>query len=379
MTTDPTIFYPIVTYILPDLNDSTVQIIYEPQTYNLDALYNQPVPSFQNQTIFEILKNPAYHDVTIKSIVVDLSAQHKYDCSMGSLVRLDIYDINGGLVPNGTVEYSDKPEGGHSGTSRVKIHTVLSDPPLLSIASIYFSVVYPEYCVYYNYTKCTLKFTINMQVGICNKQSLNNPQCAAFCDSNKQQCINDYLDYCLPRNSTNLPIMTNQSCQKFFSDYIQNNGSLNEIDGALSYYCQKKYSGFGDLFNKGNQVDQELCACHMPSDQYDNFKQQLIKFNPKLDNPNAPSSCFLPNCALSGYKSISTTNKCNLPKCVNIGKFNNDGTFDDSSVTINPIDGCADILSLSNKSANPLVYWISGSIVLIFIIVIIVVFVLFKK
>lgn len=201
-------------------------------------------------------------------------------------------------------------------------------------------------CITYNATNYSLILILNIEVTAdCTGKNLDNVFCSNYCLTNVPECINSYLEYCLPPNSTNLPITNSQSCQNFISNYIQNQGPLAQIDDTLAYYCNNKYKGFGDLFSSNNALDQSLCACHMPADQYTNFEGQLVKLYPGFGNLGVVDECLLPQCASSQYKSVVTTAKCNLPQCINIATFNNDGTFDNSSVTINQTGKCANIVT----------------------------------
>jgi uncharacterized integral membrane protein len=61
----------------------------------------------------------------------------------------------------------------------------------------------------------------------------------------------------------------------------------------------------------------------------------------------------LPQCASSAYTTVAIGKVCNVPKCLNIASFNNNGTFTNSKVTINQCDpACVNIKSKTGD--NPI-------------------------
>lgn len=91
----------------------------------------------------------------------------------------------------------------------------------------------------------------------------------------------------------------------------------------------------------------------MPAQQYDNFQKSLIKLYPSFGNLGLVNQCLLPQCASSQYKSVVTTGKCNLPECLNIVSFNNDGSFNNSSVVIKQSGNCANIVGPTPSPPGP--------------------------
>jgi hypothetical protein len=183
----------------------------------------------------------------------------------------------------------------------------------------------------------------------CVGSVLESETCMRICALNRQSCLPNYLSYCFPDL-----IRTNQVCQNFISDYIQNVGTSSDIDSSLNEYCARKYQGFGDLFNNTNNLtDQQLCACHMPQQQYDNYTQQLEQEFPGFTRLGIVDRCLLPQCASSSFKSTQTTQQCNVPQCINIASFSNNGTFDRSSVTINQSGDCANIVGGGGGGSQP--------------------------
>lgn len=233
----------------------------------------------------------------------------------------------------------------------------------------------------YGATNYTFILTLNIMVAInCTGSNLNNDLCSQYCLANPGACVSDQISYCL--SGPNPPITTNLPCQDFIANYIQNNGPIAQIDNAIGNYCQKKYKGFGDLFGSGNVLDMELCACHMPKEQYQNFEQELVKLYPGFGNIGLVDQCLLPQCASSRFKSLTTGVVCDLPQCLNIASFRNDGTFDNSTVIINQNSKCANIISGGGSNgggSNSNGLWekiLLGTIIVIFIIIVIIAIIL---
>lgn len=245
----------------------------------------------------------------------------------------------------------------------------------------------------YSFT-LTLIFTLSVE---CIDQNLGTPICIEACQKcDKESCICklSFIDYCLPITPPQItlldptglqelikppPIANSTVCQNFISDLIANVGPDARVDQGLNNYCQAKYKGFGDLFNGNpNQVDVQLCACHMPNQQYQNFEDQIDKDYPGLGNLGIEDRCLVPQCASSVYKSVQTGSICNVPKCLIINSFNNNGTFDNSTVNVNTnAAGCADItggnISPSSKDKDRIIIIAAVALLLLLIILIIII------
>uniref|UniRef100_A0A6C0IZF2 Uncharacterized protein n=1 Tax=viral metagenome TaxID=1070528 RepID=A0A6C0IZF2_9ZZZZ len=185
-----------------------------------------------------------------------------------------------------------------------------------------------------------VRFTLNISVRVnCTGSHLDSVICSEYCQDNLQECYTDERAYCFPGN-----IGSSEPCQNYVQNYIQNVRTDPGLDSDLTTYC-KKYAGFGDLFKSNNQADIDLCACHMPQDQYDNFANQLFDLYPGFANLGLNKRCLIPQCADSPYKTVGTTKQCLVPKCINFASFTNNGTFDQSKITINQnAPGCANIV-----------------------------------
>lgn len=97
-----------------------------------------------------------------------------------------------------------------------------------------------------------------------------------------------------------MPIWSSIFCQ----EYTQQVNPTVEIDNGLSAYCLK-YTGLDILFSTGSTKDQSLCACHMPSEQYENLANQISAEYVGISNIGLNDYCLVPQCASSAYKNAS--------------------------------------------------------------------------
>lgn len=227
----------------------------------------------------------------------------------------------------------------------------------------------------------TMSLTVNVTARInCSGSALDTDVCANYCLRNRDECLQDYRRYCFPDK-----IGTSVKCRNFIGDYIVDVNPLSQLDDDLATYCNSRYAGFGDLLtdppapDAQKQIDIKLCACHMPEHQYDRFKSELIKQIPGFGDLGINKRCLISECASSQFKYSSITKaQCDVPDCINIAIFTNNGTFDNSSVTIKQnVSGCSNITG-GNKLAPvtppvpPLPSTSYGWIIAIVIVVIIV-------
>ena len=374
-TSDPTIQNYSITYTPHQFNPGTFPTSSQVLSYSFSDLYNAKVNGL-NQTISQILNNPAYHDVKINSINTKMTGSHGFNCSDGTNVILNLYDDKGNQVD--FYNYSDRPPGTYSGTSTISINETLLNPPILDRYTALFFVTYVTGCGFSDFVNMLLTFTVDLQVGICNAQSINNPQCVNYCITNPINCKNDYINYCFSGEPKDMPIGSDAVCRNF----VQNNGPTVEFDNGLKTYCAAKYKGFGDLFGSSNEVDKDLCACHMPEEQYQSFAQEIFKIFEGFGSIGLIDQCLVPRCASGGFKSTITTKTCPLPACLNIVTFNNDGTFDNSNVQINQNVDCANIKPVGGGNVpipvNNTWIWIILAIIAAIIIFVIIITLLVK-
>jgi hypothetical protein len=353
---DPTISTYSIAFIPTGYNNQSVYESDYPKTYDFSSLYNQPVNAFNGQTINDILNNPQYHDTKINSINISLSGNHYYDCSDGTIVIMNIYDKSGNNIDN--FSYGDNPPGLQSGTSYFNIMGNIINPPILDRYTLNFYRFYKA-CKSYPFNNVILTFIVNMQVGLCNAQSIGKLQCIAYCSNPKyaDNCKADYINYCFSftnNDPTTMPIGTNTPSGVACQNFIKDNGPTAAFDEGIRKYCSAKYGGFGDLFNSNNELDKNLCACHMPEPQYTAFQAEIAKNYIGFGNLGFINQCLVPQCASSDFKTTVIGKACELPACLNIATFTNQGTFDNSNVTINQnISGCANIKPISGPNPPP--------------------------
>lgn len=354
-STDPTLQYYLVNYIPAGFNNGTVPSMQSKQRYNLSPMYDITIPDL-NQTVAQVLENPAYHDVKIVGMTVRLTGSHYFCCSTGTLATVDVFAGDGTYIPGGTATYTDAPGGSYCGTSDISLFMDLPNPKTVTIPNpVYFDIFLTSYqdqptviCDPRDFNDIVLAFQLNLQVGLCDARSINNPQCNTYCTNtaNLETCLPRYLDYCFA--GQNPPIgqdnMAGQNCRNFFKDYQVNVNPNANLDTSLRQYCSSKYSGFGDLFNRtDNMIDQDLCACHMPADQYQAFRDELIKKYPGFEAYDQFPECLVPNCVGSSFKTATIGKQCPLPQCLNIFGFSNSGTFENSTINVDQSANCANI------------------------------------
>ena len=189
----------------------------------------------------------------------------------------------------------------------------------------------------------------------CTSTNLNTDLCQDFCRVNQNECFTNYLNFCLPPNSSEKRprMLTDSACRTFFSDASQTAVST-ELSNRLDSYCQSKYNSFADLYNDGldssltgaaqldRTIDRGLCACHMKEEQYDKYSEQINRTVKGISNAIGNKYCLFPECASSRFKNPSTGVACPTARCINVAGFINNGTVE--QVTIDQTaPGCANL------------------------------------
>lgn len=375
-SSDPTIQNYTISYTPPQFNPGIFPTSQQVLSYSFNDLYNTQVAGLNSQTISQILNNPAYHDVKINSINTTMTGVHGFNCSDGTTVDINLYDQSGNIAA--TYNFTDQPPRYYSGNTSINLNQTLLNPPILDrFTTRFFVATVNPSCGFRDFVNIILTYTVNLQVGICNVQSIDNPQCVNYCRNNPKNCNNDYITYCFSGDPANMPIGANTASGNACRDFVKNNGPSSEFDQGISTYCAAKYKGFGDLFNRtDNQIDQDLCACHMPAEQYTAFEQEISANYVGFGNLGFIDQCLVPNCASSPFKTTTIGQACKLPACLNIATFTNDGTFDNSTVTINQSTaGCANIKPVGSGGnvTNWTWLWVMIAIFAIIIILIIII------
>ena len=244
-----------------------------------------------------------------------------------------------------------------------------------------------DVCAAYNAYNYTLTFLLRIYVTTnCQGNNLLSPVCTQFCTVNQDVCFSRYLNFCL--NPQTPIIGVTSQCRDFFADYLTTHRSKN-LDIGLVNYC-KKYKGFADLFNADSTVgtpeqraiDLDICACHLSSSTepdpdatvlYRNFQASLAQQVPYFNNVGFISQCLVPQCASSSFKptAIPPTG-CNLPQCLNILSFNNNGTINGNVI----IDQNSECASISNNN-GPTHYTWTYILVVVIVVFIVILFLLY--
>jgi hypothetical protein len=234
-------------------------------------------------------------------------------------------------------------------------------PPILSAYSIFIRRSGGDSCLPKDWTDFSFSFVITLQVGICNVQSIDNPECVLYCNSQEglQPCFSDYQTYCLtptiPSNPQSIRMDKEIICQDYIAQYIGNIGPVGSIDNTLEAFCNTsqggKFRGFADL-EMASTVDRNLCSCNMEQVQYENYVRDLFAAFPGYAAiPGVNDRCFYFPCASSAYKTQETGQVCPVPQCVDIVGIKNNGTFTGSRISINPQAGCARIVGGTGAGA----------------------------
>jgi hypothetical protein len=195
----------------------------------------------------------------------------------------------------------------------------------------------------------------------CSGLNLGKPICISICNSKEGQedCYQDYLDSCLlnPQFPGEF-IFSNQPCIDFFSTYITDNGPRGDLDAALENACSPY--DFTSLNIPSKDTPQSLinrrnvCACHLPEFQYVNYANELFTLYPGFKTiPGINQYCIVGACATSPFKSTNTGAVCDIPQCLDIATFNNNGTFNNSTVQINQTNSnCATVTGNSPSNGS---------------------------
>lgn len=228
------------------------------------------------------------------------------------------------------------------------------------------SNVYPETVIVIMYTQCTnsnncngggchcekfdsgLIFSLNLTIYMtlnCTGPNLEMNVCNQFCalPANYQTCYTQMNNYCFaPQPNGVYPISVDQgACQTFYPSYINYYGPDSTIDNNMGNYCQGLYQNFDQLINSSaSQLN--LCACNLNESLYTNYLSSINDYYPGFAQSSMTGQCLFTPCANSNFKTTVTGKQCNVPTCLNIVEFNQNGTFDNSNVKINQNNkGCS--------------------------------------
>ena len=222
-------------------------------------------------------------------------------------------------------------------------------------------------CACHHFVNFNIVLTLNLSVTLlCTGKNLESGFCTSYCNipQNYGHCLSDMGNYCFsPSDPELMPMgIFDGVCQKFYPGYITNStygGPSNDLDTQLSAYCSKYgtgpdgANGLNDLFAGNAPVrDQEICACHLNNSQYTAFKNSLMENYPGFNQFQEEAPCLVWQCASSPYKSMTTSNPCATPLCLDLAGFNNDGSFTKSKVKIVQSQNCVSLASAVPKNKS---------------------------
>ena len=220
-----------------------------------------------------------------------------------------------------------------------------------------------------NVSSFALNIIITLELD-CKGPTLERQICISYCSespSKQEKCRDDYVTYCKGI------IGTNKNCQNFIENYIQGVTPTTGIDDLLYNYCSK-YNTFNDFLErtKNDETEKKLCACHLPTELYENLKNSVFQRFPALQNVSGINPfCLFPPCVISPFKNLSTTKQCAVPNCLNIAAFNNNGTVK-GGVKINQNSKCASVKRNTTTTTNKITIILVAGAVAIFLIILVI-------
>lgn len=151
--------------------------------------------------------------------------------------------------------------------------------------------------------------------------------------------IVNLLNYCTLPGTQNI---YSDICYNYIADYINKNGATQQITDYLGEYCASKYPSasletFADP-NNPNPKDNNICACNLPQEVYNQFEQSLDSHFPNLDLGSIRPNCLVPACVVSRFKN-NKLDGCQIPKCLNVVNFS--GNNISGSVVVDQNQQCS--------------------------------------
>jgi hypothetical protein len=196
----------------------------------------------------------------------------------------------------------------------------------------------------------TLNLVLEVTISIlCEGIGLENGICTNIClptagnFTNANRCLPDYLDYCFTPGLTGIDVIwTNNACQTFIREYIQEVNPLASIDEKLTSLCETQVPGV-NVFRTLPQNQQDLCGCHLNPEIYANLRRDLQNEFPGSILAGEIAPCLFPGCVDSDFKSTVTTKTCPVPQCINIASINNNGNIQGGGNIIQNDKNCQDL------------------------------------
>lgn len=163
------------------------------------------------------------------------------------------------------------------------------------------------------------------------------------------------FNFCTTPDSTNINLTP---CYNFMVDYIasewKNSGPPEQLTTYLQNYCSKKYpNGQLDLFY-GNTImtkrDQDICACNMPSEEYQTFYAGIKNAYPDIAIGDIPAKCLFAPCGGNSNFRGHDTKNCPLPQCFNDVTIR--GSNISGPVNVKQSAKCKNLVSGNNNGGN---------------------------
>ena len=207
--------------------------------------------------------------------------------------------------------------------------------------------------------------TVTLTVTCSTGPELETKFCMSYCNANTSQCLPAFTNFCfsgINESPPVIPLTSNTACQLFFEQLYTQNGPDAQTDRQISNYCQAKYPTSvcfeGLLFASPpvSSFEQELCACHLSTECYDNYINSLSTAAPAFanffKNSGINERCFISRCAGSTFPSIEIGKVCKIPACINVVNFNNNGSIGSGGVTISQDSQCQQINNSNGASGG---------------------------
>ena len=207
------------------------------------------------------------------------------------------------------------------------------------------------------------QMTVTLTLECSSEFGLNSQICFETCTFNQDNlktCYPSYRDYCLVNtlNPADINIFTNQNCINFFEDYIGQLGTNATIDNDLENACSKKFPFPSiDAYDNANSNVQNICACHLPVEIYNNLQETLVAEFPGFQFVGEDKRCLFPTCASSNFLTQEIGKACKVPACINLASVTNNGTLK-GGVNIKQTNDCQKIASQTAKIEEKVVSWI---------------------
>lgn len=323
--------------------------------------WNNPVPpdNIANSTLNQILQNNSFtKKIEITPSIIMINGQQGYDSFNNN--PISYFTLFYSNFSNGSPKFSNSnirlPTTIGSGLANYtgskatfpsfnpdELYNSPNNAIFVGI-NIYNDCSNVPLCIAFSAINYTSNLVLNVQMSIdCSGANTQSDFCTNFCNNtdNLQTCFPNYAQYCLSilPGATGPVITTSLPCQNFITQYIAKVGTSLQIDDALLSYCSNKFTSLNDLFN-ANQIDKDLCGCHMPESLYDEFQKEVVAKFPGFGLVSTPAPCLFPYCINSLYKSERTGKVCPIPQCINIVSIDSSGN---PVININQSAQCANI------------------------------------